>query len=110
MSITAILEGKLVLAQFAHALVGIEHDVAGGRLQIAAEDFHEGGLAAAVGADQAVAVAIAEFDGNVFEQRLGAELHGNIGCGNQNLRPKKWSKNPYIIRFFTNSEYLKPSR
>src|SRR5690606_22513275 len=33
-----------------------------------------------VGADQAVAVAVAELDGNVFEQRLGAELHGDV-CG-----------------------------
>jgi hypothetical protein len=39
----------------------IQHHVAGRRFQIAAEDFHEGGLAAAVGADQAVAVAIAEL-------------------------------------------------
>ena len=50
-------------------------------LQLAAEDLHEGGFAAAVGTDQAVAVAVAEFDGHVFEQRLGAKLHGDVGGG-----------------------------
>jgi hypothetical protein len=44
----------------------------------AGEDFHERGLAAAVGADQAIAVAVAELDRDVFEQRLGAELHGDV--------------------------------
>ena len=73
-----VFVGELVLAQPGHALVAIERDIARGRLQIAAQDFHEGGLAAAVGADQAVAVAVAEFDGDVFKQRLGAELHGDV--------------------------------
>ena len=45
--------------------------------------FHEGGFAAAVGADQAVTVAIAKFDGDVFKQRLGAELHGDVRGRNQ---------------------------
>ena len=72
---------ELVLAQLAQALVRVEHHVAGARLEIAAQDFHEGGFAAAVGADQAVAVAVAEFDGNVFKQRLGAELHRDVSGG-----------------------------
>ena len=75
-----VLVGELVLAQLAEALVLVQHHVAGSRLQIAAEDLHERGLAAAVGADQAVAVAVAEFDGDVFKQGLGPELHGDI-CG-----------------------------
>src|SRR5690606_39389833 len=39
------------------------------------------------GADQAVAVAVAELDGDVFEQRLGAELHRDVGGGNQGGSP-----------------------
>ncbi|MNN75023.1 hypothetical protein D3C81_1912880 [compost metagenome] len=77
------LVGELVLAQLAQAGVRLEHDLTTGRLQVAAEDLHEGRLAATVGADQAVAVAVVEFDGNVFEQRLGAELHGDISGGDQ---------------------------
>ena len=80
-----VLEGELVLAQLADALVGVDADIARARLQIAAEDLHQGGLAAAVGADQAVAVAVAELDGDVLEQRLGPELHGDVGGGNQEL-------------------------
>src|SRR5690606_30039798 len=45
-------------------------------------------LAAAICANQAVAVALAELDGNVLEQRLGAELHRDV-CGG-----KHWMKNP----------------
>jgi hypothetical protein len=36
-------------------------------------------LPAAVRADQAVAVAAAELDGDVGEQGLGPELHGDAG-------------------------------
>ncbi|MNN48907.1 hypothetical protein D3C81_1634080 [compost metagenome] len=79
------LVGELVLAQLAQAGVRLKHDLACGRLQVTAEDFHEGRLAATVGADQAVAVAVVEFDGNVFEQRLGAELHGDVSGRNQVL-------------------------
>src|SRR5690606_4816024 len=61
--------------------------IAGARLQVAAENFHEGGLAGAVGADQAIAIAVTEFDGHIFEQRLGAELHGDVGGGQQCLLP-----------------------
>ena len=73
-----LFEGELILPQFTQALIRIEEHVAAGRRQIAAEDFHKGGLAAAVGADQAVTVAAAEFDRDVFKQRLAAELHGDV--------------------------------
>jgi len=76
-----ILECELVLAQFADALTIVDRDIASGRLQIAAHDLHQRGLATAVGADQPVTVAAAEFDRDVFEQGLGPELHGDIGCG-----------------------------
>ncbi|MNM63585.1 hypothetical protein D3C81_749550 [compost metagenome] len=77
--------GELVLAQFTQAHVRLEHDLAGGRFQVVAEDFHEGRLAAAVGADQAVAVAVVELDRDVLEQWLGAELHGDVSGRNQVL-------------------------
>ena len=72
--------GELVLTQFAEALALVQHDFARALLQIATEDLHEGGFAAAVGTDQTVTVTVAEFDGDVLEQRLGAELHGDICC------------------------------
>ncbi|MNE08245.1 hypothetical protein D3C80_1008910 [compost metagenome] len=75
--------GELILAQLAQAYVRLEHDLAGGRFQVVAEDFHEGRLAAAVGADQAVAVAVVELDRDVLEQGLGAELHGDVSGGDQ---------------------------
>jgi len=75
--------GKLILTQFTQANVRLEHDLTAGRLEIATEDFHEGRLAATVGADQTVAVAAVEFDRNVFEERLGAELHRDVSCGDQ---------------------------
>jgi hypothetical protein len=73
-----IIVAELVLLEVGHALARIERDVAGGRLQHAGQDLHESGLARAVGADQAVAVAFAELDRDVFEKRLGAELDGDV--------------------------------
>ena len=81
-----LLVGELVLLQLAEALAGrrsIRFPRAG--LQVSAENFHEGRLAAAVGADQAIAIAVAELDGNVFEQRLCAELHGDVGRRQQGI-------------------------
>jgi hypothetical protein len=76
-----LLVAELILAQPGHALAGVERDVAGGGLQLAGEDFHERRLAAAVGADQAIAVAVAELDVDVLEQRLGGKLQGDAGSG-----------------------------
>ncbi len=75
------LVGELVLAQTAQALVGVQGHIAGGGRQLTREDLHQRGLAAAVGTDQTIAVAIGKLDGNVFEQGLGPELHGDIGGG-----------------------------
>jgi hypothetical protein len=96
----AILESELILAQFADPLAGIDTHIAGRRLQVAPQYFHKGGLARAVGPDEAITIAIAKLDGNVFEQGLGPELHGDVGSSNQNLRPKNWSEKPYILRNF----------
>ncbi len=77
------LEGELVLTQLAKAYPGIQGHVARSGGQIAAQDLHECGLTAAVGPDQPVAVAAAELGGDVLKQRLGAELHGDIGGRDQ---------------------------
>ena len=74
-----VFVGELVLLQVGHALVLVLRDIAGGRLQRAAEDLHEGRLAGTVGTDQAVAVAFAELDVDVLEQGFGPELHGDVG-------------------------------
>ena len=81
------LVGELILAQLADALVRVLGHIAGGRLQVPPENLHKGGFAAAVGADQAVAVAVAEFHGHVFKQRLGTELHGEVGGCEQCFDP-----------------------
>ena len=74
-----ILVGKLVLLQLAEPLVGIGGDVAAGGFEVVAEHFHQRRFPAAVGADEAIAVAVAELDGDVFEQGPRPELHREIG-------------------------------
>jgi hypothetical protein len=77
-----LLVGELVLLEVGHALAGIERDIAGGGFQHAGEYLHEGGLARAIGADQAVAIALGsgglgrrlELHGLVFEEILQAVL------------------------------------
>ena len=73
-----ILESELILTQFAHASSGFERDVARGGFKIAADDFHQGRFARPIGANQAIAVAIPEFDTDVLEQRLRSELDGEV--------------------------------
>ncbi len=79
-----VFVGELVLLEPCHTFVAVDGDVASRRLQHAGQNLHEGGLTATVGADQAVAVAFAEFDGDVLEQRLGAKLHGDVVSDEQN--------------------------
>ncbi len=78
-----LFETELILAKLAQPLAAVEDDIARGRLEIAAQDLHERRLAATVGADQAVAIAVAELDRDVLEQGLGAELHRDVGRGEQ---------------------------
>ncbi|MDT4863918.1 hypothetical protein FQZ97_986520 [compost metagenome] len=80
---------ELILAQLAQAHVRFQHHLTAAGLQIAAEDLHEGRLAAAVRPDQAITVAVAELDGNVLEQGFSPELHGDIGCGNHESLSRK---------------------
>src|SRR5690606_21727651 len=82
------LERELILPQLTETLVGLDGHVAAGGLQIPTQNFHERRLTAAVGADQAVTVAAAKFDGNVLKQGLGPKLHGDVGCRNQSRIPK----------------------
>src|SRR5690606_41270562 len=51
---THVLVSKLILAQLSQPYTGVKRHIAGGGLQITANDFHEGGLARAVGADKAI--------------------------------------------------------
>ena len=57
----------------------LQHDIAGALLEFAAQYFHEGRLATAVRADQPIAVAVGEFDRDLFKQRLRAKLNGDVG-------------------------------
>ena len=59
--------GELILAQPGHALVRIKRDVAAAGFQHPRQYFHESGFTTAIGADQAITVAVAELNGNVFE-------------------------------------------
>ena len=52
---------------------------AGGGLQLPGQDFQEGGLAGAIGADDAVAVAPEELQVDIGEQRGAAVLQAQIG-------------------------------
>ena len=72
---------ELVLVQLAQAQPGLQHHFACARLQVPAQDLHQRGLATAVGADQAIAVAIGELDRNLLEERFRAELDRQIGRG-----------------------------
>ena len=69
---------EVVLLQDAHALVVRDDDLAGGGLQFPGEDAQEGGLARAVGPDDAVAVAGGELQVHVLEEGLAAEVEAQI--------------------------------
>src|SRR3569832_942376 len=78
-----ILEGELVLAQLTEPLIGVDADIARARLKGAAQYLHQRRLARAIGPDQAVTIAAAELDRDILVQRLGPELHGDVGSRNQ---------------------------
>ncbi|RMQ07034.1 hypothetical protein ALQ09_05660 [Pseudomonas viridiflava] len=77
--------GELILAQLTQSYVRLQHHLTARRLKVATEDFHEGGFAAAVRANQAVTVTGAKLDRDVLEQGFGAELHRDVSCGDQLL-------------------------
>ena len=71
------VEGELVLRE--HADLLRPHDVALLRVDLAGEHLHEGGLARAVGAGEAIAPAAGEGDRDILEEQLRAVAHGDIG-------------------------------
>ena len=73
-----VVEGKVVLLEHAHARLGRDGYRAGGRVEVARQNAQEGGLAGAVRADDAVAVALREFKVYVLEQRLTAEVQAQF--------------------------------
>ena len=68
----------LVLLEHRHAALGVEHDAAAGGLELAGENFDKGGLARAVGPDNAVAVARRELQIHAGEEHGRPELDGEI--------------------------------
>ena len=74
--------GKLILTQFSQSHIGLQHDLPAGRNQVATQNFHKRGLAAAIRSNQTVAFAFGKFNGHIFKQRFGSELHGEISGGN----------------------------
>jgi hypothetical protein len=86
-----VLKSELILAQATKALVLVAYHGTRTGLQFATEDFHEGRFAATVGADEPIAIAVAEFDRYVFEQRLRAELHGDVGGGEHENEAFFWT-------------------
>src|ERR1017187_10355102 len=70
------VEGELVLAENAE-FAGAD-DVAFLGVELAGEDLHEGGLAGAVGAREAVATAGDEADAYIFKEDFGAVAHGDV--------------------------------
>ena len=89
-----LLKGKLILAQLTQALVGGDADSARGWLQITPQNLHKGRFTTTIGADEAVTVAVTEFDGDVLKQGLGPELHSNVGCRDQGTIPMAIKKRP----------------
>src|SRR5581483_8436393 len=80
---------ELILLEGAETSPGLQHHVARALLELAAQDLHQRGFAAAVGADQAVAVAVGEFGRDLLEERLGPELHGDVErC--EHIYPFEW--------------------
>ena len=71
------VEGVLVLGEDADLLGADDGALLG--VDLAGEDLHEGGLAGAVGAGEAVAAASGEGDGDILEEELRAIAHGDIG-------------------------------
>ena len=74
--------GKVILLEHGDPLGFGDDDLPGGRLQIPAENPQEGGLACTVGADDAVAVAVGEFQIHIFKEGIAPELKAYVGNSN----------------------------
>ena len=69
-----LVEGKVILLEYAHTGLGRNRNRAGGRVQIAGQNAQECRLACTVCTDNTVAVALGKFQVYIFEQRLAAEV------------------------------------
>ena len=69
-----LVECEVILFEHAHARLGRDRHRTGRGVEVARQDAQEGGLACAVGADDAVAVALGKFQVHILEQRLAAEI------------------------------------
>ncbi len=72
----------VVLFQEGEALTLGNGDIAAGGLELAGQDAEEGGFAGAVCADDAVAVSLREFNGNIFKQSLFSQAECDAVCLN----------------------------
>ena len=91
---------EVVLLEHGHARTGFDGNIARRRVQLARQDFQEGGLACAVCADDAVAVALGEFDVDFFEQRFSAKVQADVGYGNHSSSKSHYYESRYIISCF----------
>ena len=73
------LIGEVVLLEHRHTVLRVERDVALRGLEVAGEDAKERGLARAVRADDAVAVARQELQVDVRKEVLAVEIDGHTG-------------------------------
>ena len=71
--------GVLVLLQHGHAGVGQNGHLAAGGVQVAGQNFQEGGLAGTVGADDAIAVAPQKLQVHMGEQGGAAVAEAQVG-------------------------------
>ena len=76
-----------VLVEHRDAKVWLPGDGAAGRLHEAGHEAKQGGLAGRVAADDAPALAGGHGEGDVPEQRGSAELHGDVGHGENSHAP-----------------------
>jgi hypothetical protein len=76
-----LLEGEVVLAENGHALACPEDDVPPVRFQFTGKDFEKRGLAGAVRADDAIAVAGGELEVDILEQDPIAKGESEVADG-----------------------------
>ena len=66
--------------------MGLQHDLARSRLEFVTQYFHQGGLATAIGTDQAISVAVVEFGRNIFKKGFCPKLYSEVSGRNHKWR------------------------
>ena len=74
-----VIVGVVILLQDSEALARRDLDCAACRLNVACQQFEEGGLAGTVRADDAVAVAGGKLQVDLLKKNAASKLHGKIG-------------------------------